>query len=548
MDLRSTPPAPDADLPPEEDHLEEAEAEADAESDDNEVRKAVPAWIISIVMHAVVLASLAAIIIATQPEKDEAPIQVTSLPPPPPEEQPKLEREVKPNEVTLEVEVESEVPSPVSELDVPVEEFNKEEEIESEVPKGREEATADSEMGGSGAFMAIGAGGGSAGMFGSRSGGGKKRALGQFGGNRASESAVDAALRWFKRHQGPQGEWHVSAYVANCTENPKCEPGTPEHCNAEQSTIALSGYAVLCFLGAGYDHRMPSKYKATVKAGLDWLVVQQKADGLFGDRNYEHAVATMAIAEAYAMTNDPALREPAQKAVDVLKERQNKDDAYGLGWDYTKATDRHDSSVTGWCLMALKSAAAGGLDIGETMTGGKVWLERAWKSCNPGWEKLDPYTGISDFPYVWRAKDNSFEHTFNSPNLTRGLGRDCAAIGGLCAVFLGYKAGDILLETLGNHIMKHQVPKGFPTNTYYLYYNTLGIFQLGGDRWQTWNGTVRDLLVNSQRRGDGCFDGSWDFTAKDFPGAGNGRILSTAYCCLSLEVYYRYAPVAGKKK
>src|SRR5690606_15779747 len=123
-----------------------------------------PAWIISIVMHAVVLAGLAAIIIATQPEKDEAPIQVTSLPPPPPEEQPKLEREIKPNEVTLEVEVESEVPSPVSELDVPVEEFNKEEEIESEVPKGREEATADSEMGGSGAFMAIGAGGGSAGM------------------------------------------------------------------------------------------------------------------------------------------------------------------------------------------------------------------------------------------------------------------------------------------------------------------------------------------------------------------------------------------------
>jgi hypothetical protein len=53
------------------------------------------------------------------------------------------------------------------------------------------------------------------------------------------------------------------------------------------------------------------------------------------------------------------------------------------------------------------------------------------------------------------------------------------------------------------------------------------------------------MLVNAQRKGEGCFDGSWNWEGTKFHGNTHGRILSTCYCCLCLEVYYRYKQVGA---
>lgn len=533
-----------------DDLLEEDELleEEDQDDGDRETVAAVSGWGISIAMHALVLLLLAFVVIAGRLLDEPVPIRPAIIdPPPPPPEEEKV-RDLTEVDITIEADVEVETPV-VHQLEVEVEEISTEDEEISEVAeaKGREEAVSSSETGGSGAFMAIGAGGGAAGAFGNRSGGGRRRALGAFGGSRASESAVDAALRWFARHQSPNGMWSVTEHPVNCDlPGAKSEPGTDR--TGADGDAASTGYAVLAFLGAGYDHRTPNRFRRTVQQGLDWIVANQLNSGGWGrDRNYENGIVAMAIAEAFAMTQDPALREPAQKAINHLLARQiDAGGAYGgLGWDYTTSDSRNDSSVSGWVVMALKSAEAGGLDIGSGMEGARTYLERAWNAGNNNGQGItDPYSHRSGFPYTWNSQSNAVARM------------DRTAIGLCMGVFLGKGEGNIMMESMANDVMArafesrdayYQV-QNWPVNTYYLYYNTLGIFQVGGERWQRWNAAVRDLLVENQRRSDDCLDGSWDWNGTQFHGHRIGRLVSTAYSALSLQVYYRYVPINQQRQ
>jgi hypothetical protein len=520
-------------------------------------KKGAAAWMISAAVHAAVL-TIAALAVFTAPklvEQDTPPVRVNPIEPPAKkEDKPKPERTLE-AKIELEAPTEADKPAPVSKLDVPAEVSEKEAEADAPQAKGREEAIADAETGGAGAFMAIGAGGGSAGMFGNRSGGGRKRAVAKGGGSKGSEGAVENSLRWFKRHQSPNGSWESDKYYQNCTEGAKCEPGKLH--DSSDANVAMTSYSILCFLGAGYDHKTPNKYKTTVKKGIDWLISVQKADGYMGKRNYEHPIAVMALAEAYAMTADPELRGPAQKGVDQVLARQNQDatkgaNGYtgGMGWDYVKPTGRNDSSVTGWNIMALKSALAGGLNVGRGMEGAKYWMEAHWKASNAKgvpikdgdkevwkeWKDITPYDK-SRFFYSWNHDKVALEGDY---------GRE--SIGLVCGIFLGHMSGDVMAESLANTVMERQLPRRYPTNTYYMYYNTMAIFQMGGDRWNKWNGVVRDMLVNAQIKSTDCLDGSWEWQGTGFHGHELGRVLTTAYNTLCLEVYYRYAQVKDLHK
>ena len=507
-------------------------------------------WVVSGTVHAAVLALLATIVIQQALDVETPPRVVEAPPPVQVPEKPKPKDIVEKQKV-LEQLKEADVTSPDTMVEVSDLTPSTEDKVEKEQTlKGREDALADSEMGGSGLMPAIGAGGGARGPFGFRDAGGRIAALKDGGGSRGTEGTMDRGLRWLMRHQDKaSGAWNPVSYPANCDEDPKCEPGTRGTGNSE---VAMTGYAVLCFLGAGHDHKSAGRYKHTVEKGLAYLLSQVGADGRFTSaRNYEQGIAATALFEAYGMTQDPALKDACEKTLAVILDTQAqdpnaKDAAYaGLGWDYTKANPKRiDSSVSGWNVMALKSAAMAGFgDAKKGLDGAKVWLKRAWEAANKAKMPEDAY-GDSWFPYTWNATDDSVQGTNGS-----NKAHDLTCVGMVCAAFLGHEAGDPMLETMANHVLKHQKPTSVAAyNSYYTYYNTLGMFQVGGEKWKEWNAAFSKLLMDMQVTGQGCLDGSWNPTdGIGWHGSEVGRVLSTTYAILNLQVYYRYKQTQGGK-
>lgn len=524
-----------------EDELNDEFADIDEYMEQNDKIGGMTGWGVSIIVHAVALLIIATIVIAKDLDMESPPISLTKIEAPPerPEKIEKRELIEKPVIPVPHTKPITDEVTMINELDVPDEEvFETEYPNQTNEPRGREDAVSDMEMASSGAFRAIGAASGGSGCFGRPTGGGsrRRRMNSTYGPNaRAAESMLEAALRWLAIHQSPNGKWDSDQYFMNCQDGNQMEPGK----DTSGADEAMTGLALLTFLGAGYDHKHMSKWRRTVKQGVEALLAMQQESGLIGKRNYEHAICAMALAEAYGMSNDQSLREPAQKAINIVIQRQTKDgDGYGLGWDYIKPNPkRMDISVSGWNVFAIKSAKAVGLDTQGAMEGCKKFVELAWKSANPGWENLDPY-GKSVFPY-----------TVTMGGVTK---KDhLSFVGSLCAVFLGYKNGDIILDTMANDATSRFFDSGkYKNNSYSLYYGSLFSFQIGGvhwkDKWGNQETGFLPWLIETQYKTEDCYDGTWKHEKENWHGWDTSPVMLHCLKTLAVEVAFRYLPLASK--
>ena len=333
------------------------------------------------------------------------------------------------------------------------------------------------------------------------------------GGTVESEKAVELGLEWIARHQRPDGSWALDTRSACKGEG--C-PDSP----AMVSDTAATGLALLPLLGAGHTHTRPGRYQKTIERGLHWLMkVQQPSGELFTGGGqitvfYSHAIATMALCEAYGLTRDKRLRDHAQKAVFFINRNQNRADG---GWRY-QFGQAGDTSVFGWQMFALRSAHLGGLDMNKAV------LRRAREFLDQA--ASDPRK--STYGYL---VDSGASPTMTAEAL-------------VCRQLLGWPR-DLPPLVAGTAKVAANLAESHQRNIYYWYYATQLLHNMRGKEWEQWNAQVRDGLIAMQTTGKGCDRGSWDplQPEADVWGSKAGRLYTTSLSLLTLEVYYRYLPL-----
>ncbi|MCZ7644392.1 MAG: zf-HC2 domain-containing protein [Planctomycetota bacterium] len=489
---------------------------------------AVPWWAISGAFHALLLLLLTLIASALNRNVDDVVITTDlARPQPPAETVEPVKRDLFRNPVPMQA-AEVEVQTPMVELHEEVqvaEHAETENDSNLESARGDESALADVSLGGKGAFASIGLGGGGGGKFGQRLGNGRRRLALKQGGSEKTESAVEAGLAWLARVQEADGRWDSKKWEGCRYPADKCSP--------ERVDAAVTGMALLAFLGAGHTEKV-GRYKDNVRRAVEWLRKKQLANGTLTDDamgGYGHAIAGMALSEAAAMGRVAETREAAQRAADrtcgagtaweELSERG--------GWSYQPYQRRDvagDISNSGWHIMFVKSAKVAGLHVNPATIEG---LTKYLDGCERGKKEGDEYGGHL---YSYAPQVPGMEMV--TPTRT--------AIGILCRQFFGTPPEQTAsgVKWMIDNGGLPDAPHG-NLSLYYWYYGTLVCFQQGGEVWNQWNEALKAALLPTQVKDGGVNDGSWE--SRGDCGTHWGRVGQTAMAILCLEVYYRYLPM-----
>ncbi len=329
-----------------------------------------------------------------------------------------------------------------------------------------------------------------------RSGATKEKLLREGGGNDKTEAAVARALAWLAKQQNVAGGfWEYDG-------------------GHKGDRIASTGMCILPFLAAGETHKNAKKYKATVQRGLDYLKAQVKPNGVLSTNMYSHAIGTVAICEAAAMTRDEQLKKAGRLAIDYILQAQAGDGS----WGYTSGT-QGDTSIVGWQIQALKSAKLAEIPVPKkAFEQAELFLE-----------------SVSDSGATYGYRTKGASHTLTG-------------VGLLCRQYMGWTPRNAQLARGVDWMWTKFPPQENDFNMYYYYYATQVVHFFDGPAWhRDWNPKMRQILldkqITEQTKGAKAADvGSFP---KDNGSIGTscGKLGTTALACLTLEVYYRHLPL-----
>lgn len=354
--------------------------------------------------------------------------------------------------------------------------------------------------------------------------------LKQQGGSDETEAAIARGLAYLASIQQPDGSWNPRQTDAG---RELQVLGHNRQGAGAQADTAITGLAILAFLGAGNTH-LEGPYREQVRRGLEYLMARQHRSGSlagpsqFFAQMYCHSMALLALSEASSLTGDQRLEEAVKQGVAYSVQAQNQ--TIG-GWRYQPG-DSGDMSQFGWQVMALNSAALNGQRLDDKTLGlMKSFLQRHTQGQASG---LAHYRYGEDISPVMTAEAMFCRYLLQVP-ITEAAAEEAAQ------------------EILGNRLADKtgkNLPGRAVDNVYFWYYGTLALHQMAiqpafaknatiQNAWQQWNTELKSRLLTLQESATSDQAGSWD--SKWFMwGCYGGRVYATAMSTMCLQVYYRY--------
>lgn len=372
------------------------------------------------------------------------------------------------------------------------------------------------------------------GQSGVREEGRKGVGLEESGGDSTTEEAVEEGLQWLASVQDDDGKWDsdgfMEHYIPGATDNERYM----ENPGRTYSDIGITGLCLLAFTGIGNTHET-GKYSNNIALAKKFLLSEQRSEGGFGKTNwaatmYDHALATLALADLYLISKDNELKKPLEKAIKYLIDQQN----LSGGWDYDQCwgkkptSTRGDLSISCFAIMAVVSCKAAGIPISKEFL-----------------------LSLKEFLTKYTTESGSGIYANQDPRHESSIAITAAA--SFARKLLGEKSTSSIQKKQLEIIKKNKPTSPNPNpqqevnGIWYLYYGALRFSIDKKDHeneWNVWNTLFKNVVIQHRCK-TGKRKGS--FNPSDIYSSWGGRLCSTAMSILCLQVYYRLTPAYLEK-